>query len=168
MKRSYVLAGVSLAAMLVTGFALDAQGKGKGAGKAGACKKGQTQTTAALADEKETPKTTQRQPGQRQPGQRQPGRRPGVGGPGGPRGGVLPAFLQTQLKLTDEQKKQVADLQKEVDAKLGKILTADQMKTLKEMRERGGRFGTPGGRPGEGGRPGGRRPGGNRPQRPPQ
>ena len=40
------------------------------------------------------------------------------------------------LKLTDDQKTQVAELQKEVDAKLAKILTADQQKQLKEMRNR--------------------------------
>jgi hypothetical protein len=90
-----------------------------------------------------------------------PGGRGGPGGPGGPGGfgpggppqpgQVLPPFLQEQLKLTAEQKKQLADLQKEVDDKLGKILTDDQKKQLKEMR---GGFG-PGGRG-----PGGPPPGG--------
>jgi hypothetical protein len=87
----------------------------------------------------------------------------GRGGPGGfggpPRPGqILPGFLQDQLQLTDEQKKQVEELQKEVDAKLDKILTAEQRQQLKEMRERG-----PGGR-GRGG-PGG--PGGFGPGGPP-
>ena len=84
----------------------------------------------------------------------------GGGGPGGdkgkgpkgkgPKGGppqpgiVLPAPIQDVLKLSDDQKKQVADLQKEVDARLEKILTADQRQQLREMRERGpGGFGPP-------------------------
>lgn len=80
------------------------------------------------------------------------------GGPGGFMGGpprpgeVLPSFLQQRLKLTDEQKAKVADLQKDVDAQLDKILTDEQKTELKEMRRRGpGGFGPP---------PGGRRPGG--------
>jgi hypothetical protein len=118
----------------------------------------------------------------------------GFGGPGGPggfgggRGGpggfmmpqpgqILPAFLAEQLKLTDDQKKQVEELQKETTAKLEKLLTDDQKKTLKEMKERGpmgpggpGGRGGPGGPGGEGGRGpggpggpgGGRGPGGDR------
>src|SRR4051812_32003021 len=51
----------------------------------------------------------------------QPGGKGGFGGPGGfgqrtPPGTIMSTFMQEQLKLTDEQKKQVADLQKEVDA----------------------------------------------------
>lgn len=70
-----------------------------------------------------------------------PGRGPGGFGPGGfggpPQPGqILPDRLQEMLKLTDDQKKEVADLQKEVDAKLAKILTADQQKQLKEIRNR--------------------------------
>jgi hypothetical protein len=57
--------------------------------------------------------------------------------PGGPfeppqPGQILPAFLQRSLKLTDEQKKQLGELQKDVDGKLGNILTAEQKKSLKE------------------------------------
>ena len=63
-------------------------------------------------------------------------------------GQILPPFLQEQLKLTDDQKKQLDALQKDLDAKLDKLLTDDQKKMLKEMRERG---------PGRG----------NRPERPP-
>ena len=63
----------------------------------------------------------------------------------------MPPFVQDQLRLTDEQKKQVADLQKDVDGKLDKILTAEQKKQLQEMRDRGpggpGGFGPPGGPP---------------------
>jgi Spy/CpxP family protein refolding chaperone len=84
----------------------------------------------------------------------QPGGPPGgfggpPGGPGGPPqpGQVLPGFLQEMLNLTAEQKKQVEELQKEVDAKLAKILTAEQKKTLQQMP---GPFSFPGG-PGGGG-----------------
>ncbi len=96
------------------------------------------------------------------------GRGPGGRGPGGPPapGQILPPFMQEQLNLTDDQKKQLAELQKEVEGKLDKILTADQKKQLKEMRDGFGRRG-PGGPGGPGGRgqggpggPGGRGPGG--------
>jgi hypothetical protein len=87
------------------------------------------------------------------------GRRPRfAGGPPRP-GQVLPGFLQERLKLTAEQKKEVEELQKDVDAKLGKILTDDQKKQLREMGERFGRRGGPGRRPSG--------PGGDRPPRPP-
>ena len=71
-------------------------------------------------------------------------------------GQIMPAFLQEQLKLTAEQKKQLEELQKEVDAKLEKILTTEQKKSLSEMRVPFGGFGGPG--PGGFGGPGG--PGG--------
>ena len=88
-------------------------------------------------------------------GPRGPGLR-GRGGPGGfggsPQPGqVLPLMLQDMLELTDEQKKQVADLQKDVDARLAKILTDQQMSRLKQMRQRGPRG--PGGRGGPEGAP---------------
>jgi hypothetical protein len=95
---------------------------------------------------------------------------PGPGGPGGPGrrsfgppprpGQILPEMLQNRLKLTDAQKVQIAKLQKEVDAKLAKILTSDQNKQLEEIKARGpgrgpggpGRGpGGPGGPPGAGG-----------------
>jgi hypothetical protein len=76
----------------------------------------------------------------------------GFGGPGGPMfgpprpGEVLPAMLQQRLQLSAKQKSQVAELQKEVDAKLAKILTEEQRAQLEEMRQRGpGGFGPPGG-----------------------
>ena len=110
-------------------------------------------------------------------GGRPGGDRPGGGGPGGPGGGrpgggnipgpggpgmggmmrppqpgqIMPEGLATQLKLTDEQKKKFAELQKDLDAKMEKLLTDDQKKMLKEMKERGPMG--PGG-------PGGRSPGG--------
>jgi hypothetical protein len=61
------------------------------------------------------------------------GRGPGFGGgiPSTP-GRVLSSFQQERLKLTDEQKRQVDDLQTDVDARLKKILTEDQQKTLRE------------------------------------
>lgn len=95
-------------------------------------------------------------PGEGGPGGRGPGGpggrgRGGFGGPPQP-GQVLPAFLQEQLNLTAEQKKQVEALQKEVDGKLGKILSEEQKTKLKEMGPGPGR-GRPGG-------PGGRGPGG--------
>jgi Spy/CpxP family protein refolding chaperone len=86
----------------------------------------------------------------------------GGGGPGG-RGGfgpggfgslarpgqVLAPFVQDSLKLTDDQKKKLKELQKQVDEKLDKILTDDQRKQLKEMQQ-----GTRGGGGGRGGRGG--------------
>jgi len=97
---------------------------------------------------------------------------PGFGGPGmfmrlpSP-GEILPAPLQEMLQFTDQQKKDLEVLQKDVDAKLDKIMTEDQRKQLKEMRERGPdgpmRFqfgpGGPGGPP-PGAFPGGPPPGG--------
>jgi EF hand len=94
---------------------------------------------------------------------------PPGGGPGGmmmmgpPRpGDILPTMVRQRLRLTDEQKTQVDELQKDVDAKLDKILTAEQKVQLKEMRERGpGGFGPPGFGPGRGrGGRGGGPPGG--------
>jgi hypothetical protein len=66
-----------------------------------------------------------------------PGEKGGKGakGKGGPQPGViLPAFVQDTLNLTESQRKQVADLQKEVDAKLNTILTEEQRTQLREMR----------------------------------
>ena len=73
----------------------------------------------------------------------------GFGGPGGPPrpGQILPGMLRQRLSLTPDQEKQIDALQKEVDAKLAKILSAEQNQQLKEMRDRGpGGFG-PGGPP---------------------
>src|ERR1041385_4835318 len=81
-------------------------------------------------------------PGGPGPGRRGPGG-PGGRGPGGVGGGapqpgqLLPPFFQEMLKLTAEQKRQLEDLQKEVDGKLAMILTAEQKKQLAEMRDRG-------------------------------
>jgi spore coat protein CotH len=74
---------------------------------------------------------------------------PPGGGPGGPPprpGELVPAPLQQALRLTDEQKKKLAALQKETDAKLDELLTEEQRATLKRLREgRPGGFGPPGG-----------------------
>jgi hypothetical protein len=73
------------------------------------------------------------------------------GGPGGPMmapmrpGEVLTGMFQQRLRLSAEQKSQVEDLQKDVDARLAKILTLEQNAQLKELRSRGpGGFGPPG------------------------
>ena len=57
------------------------------------------------------------------------------GAPGG-RGGfhLLPPRAQEQLKLTDDQKTQIAALEAETRAKLEKILTPEQLTQLKNMR----------------------------------
>ncbi|MEP6756283.1 MAG: EF-hand domain-containing protein [Chthonomonadales bacterium] len=98
------------------------------------------------------------------------GGRPGGGGaPGGPPGGgmggrpggggapggaprkrtILPGRIMEQLKVTPAQTKQLEDLQTSVDAKRDKILTAEQKKTIADMRARFGGGGM-GGRPGGG------------------
>jgi len=76
---------------------------------------------------------------------------PGGGGGGGQAGVVLSPRAQETLKLTDEQKKRLEDLQKEVDSQLSKILTDEQKKQLKDMQQGGGRGGrgAPGGRGGK-------------------
>jgi outer membrane protein assembly factor BamB len=61
----------------------------------------------------------------------------GFGGLGRP-GQLLPPFLQERLSLTAEQKKQLEDWQKELDVKLGKLLTDEQNKQLKDLRQGGG------------------------------
>ncbi len=101
----------------------------------------------------------------------------GFQGPGGPGpdgrpsgarrrpGQILPGFMQDALKLSDQQKKQIAQLQAVVDARLAKILTPAQRKQMTSMRP-GGRGGQGGpGRPGGPGGPGGQGgPGGPRGQ----
>jgi Spy/CpxP family protein refolding chaperone len=101
--------------------------------------------------------------GEDAPGNPPPPRQPGGGG--GPNGGpgngpggfhLLPRFVEDKLDLTDDQKKQIDELEKDTKAKLEKILTADQLKTLQETRPPRGPGGGPGGGPGAGRRgPGG-------------
>ena len=118
---------------------------------------------------KEAPRPGARPEGR--PGERPEGRPGAEGGRPGGRGGmmqpgqILPPFLVEQLKLTDDQKKELAVLQKETEAKLDKLLTDDQRKQLKEMKDRapGGDRGRPGAEGARPGAPGERRPGGDRP-----
>lgn len=126
------------------------------------------------------------------------GNRGGPGGPGGPPGGpggppggmggtgmgfgrfevgrLIGPPIRQELKLTEEQEKQLVELEKSVKERLAKILTADQMKRLENFRPRFGRGGLggagfgpggpggPGAGPGDRGRPpAGDRPDGNRP-----
>jgi outer membrane protein assembly factor BamB len=113
-----------------------------------------------------------------------PGRRRGPGGRGfggfGARsqpGQIMsPAIIET-LKLTAEQKKAEAELQKHVDEQLGTILTAKQKQRLKDLQQGGGPGGPGGfgpggpggfgqgrrGRGGQGGPPGGGPPDGGGP-----
>jgi hypothetical protein len=77
-------------------------------------------------------------------------------GPGAPPAGqLLSSSQQDRLKLTSDQKKQVAAFQKKTDDKLDKLLTADQKKQLKDMRQGFGGGMVFGGGPGMGGPPGG-------------
>jgi Spy/CpxP family protein refolding chaperone len=87
---------------------------------------------------------------------------PGEGGQGGgPKhkpGGIhlLPPRAEEKLNLTADQKKQLADLEAEVKAKIEKILTPEQMEQLKQMRPPRppvGPGGGPKGRDGDAGQP---------------
>ncbi|HMO37581.1 MAG TPA: hypothetical protein PKA06_16195, partial [Gemmatales bacterium] len=89
------------------------------------------------------------------------GRPWGFGGPGGMRGGrmgfelgrLIPPPMRQQLQLTDDQNKQLDQLEKEIKEKLNSILTEDQRKQLETIGNRGpGGFGGP---PGSGPRRGG-------------
>jgi len=93
-------------------------------------------------------------------GFRGPGGRGGPGGPmgfgpGGPPfgfgrgmgpqpGQVLPEPLQQRLGLTNDQKKRLAEIQKDVDSRLRRLLTETQRRQLEELKQQGSRFG-PGG-----------------------
>ena len=72
-------------------------------------------------------------------------------GPGGMMGFqpgvIMPPFLMERLGLSEEQRKDVAALQQEVEKKLASILTEEQKEQLKEFGQR-----RPGGRP-DGDRP---------------
>ncbi len=85
---------------------------------------------------------------------------PGGGRPGGgfgrpPLGEFLPMPVQEQLKLTEQQRKDAAVMQKEIDAKIEKLLSADQLKQWKELKASPFGGGFPGGPGGGGGFPGG-------------
>jgi hypothetical protein len=68
-------------------------------------------------------------------------------------GQIMSVSTQVALKPTAEQKTQLSDLQKAVDAGLDKVLTDDQKKQLSQMRADFARGGPPGG-PGGGPPPG--------------
>ena len=99
------------------------------------------------------------------------GRGPGGGGfgPGSQPGQIMSASIIQTLKLTDQQKKDEADLQKHVDEELGKMLTPKQKQRLKDIQQvsgpggfgpgRRGRRG-PGRPPGQDAAPSDRGPGG--------
>ena len=67
---------------------------------------------------------------------------PGAAGGAVP-GQILPPQAQERLKLTDEQKKKLDALQKEIDTKLQNLLTEEQKKILEQMKQQ-----TPTRRPG--------------------
>src|SRR3954471_19102068 len=92
------------------------------------------------------------------------GARPGGGGggQGGPGGGgahLIPRFAEEKLNLSEDQRKQIADLEKEMKDKLARILSPDQMKALEDARPpqrgQGGPGGGGQGGPGGGGQGGG-------------
>ncbi len=79
-----------------------------------------------------------------------------------PVGQLMATAVQDRLKLTADQKKQLAELQKDADGKLDKILDDAQKKQVKQMQEMAKTFagGPPGGGPPGGGFPGFGAPGG--------
>jgi hypothetical protein len=87
------------------------------------------------------------------PGGGGPGGRNGFGGRGGggrpPLGVIMPRFVQEELTLSESQRQQVADLQKELDTKLDSILTDEQRRKYKDMKENPGRGGPNGRGPGD-------------------
>jgi hypothetical protein len=94
-----------------------------------------------------------------------PGAGPGAGGfsPPPQPGQLMATTTQIRLKPTSEQKKQLSELQKAVDAKLEKLLTSDQKKQFQQMKKDFARGGPPGFGPGgPGGPPGAGGPGGPR------
>ncbi len=82
-------------------------------------------------------------------GGRGPGGPPSPRGPAGPPqlGQLVIPFIQDQLKMTAEQKKQLNDFQKELTAKLEKLLTDDQKAQLRRPPSAPGGRGGPGAMP---------------------
>jgi hypothetical protein len=62
-------------------------------------------------------------------------------------GQIMSLSRQRSLKMTDEQRKQLTDLQKDVDDKLGRALTDNQKARLAELKVAANRSGPPGIRP---------------------
>ncbi len=54
---------------------------------------------------------------------------------GGVPGQILPPAVQERLKLTDEQKKKVEELQKDVDSKIKNLLTDEQKKLFEDLKK---------------------------------
>jgi hypothetical protein len=80
-------------------------------------------------------------------------------------GQLVATAVAERMKLRDDQKQQLAELQRDADGKLGDILKEDQKKQLKQMQDfakglAGGPPGPPPGAPPGGGPPGGGPPGG--------
>lgn len=75
------------------------------------------------------------------------GRRPGFGQSASVPARVLPSFVRDRLKLTEEQKKKIEELEKDVSAKMSRILTGEQKRELRAMRDRMRGPGRPGGPP---------------------
>ena len=63
-------------------------------------------------------------------------------------GQILPLTTQIVLKLSADQKRAVAAIQKEVDGKVEALLDDDQKNQMKQIRDMIARGGPPGGRPG--------------------
>jgi poly(3-hydroxybutyrate) depolymerase len=78
-------------------------------------------------------------------GARSPGGPGGPGRPGGftgmitPPGTIMSQRVQENLKLTEQQKKKLEEMQKELDAEIKKLLTEEQNKQLKDLKDNPGR-----------------------------
>lgn len=100
--------------------------------------------TTAVSDKQRKPQAGFGAPGEFGGRQGGGGGRQGRGGAFGafaPPGEIMPSFLQGILQMSDEQKKQLEDLQKEADGKLDKILNDEQKKELKTVRQEFARSG---------------------------
>jgi hypothetical protein len=64
-----------------------------------------------------------------------PGGFGGLNAAGPQPGKILSTQQQATLKLSAEQKKRLAEIQKEIDSRLDTLLTADQQKQLQTMRQ---------------------------------
>ncbi len=97
-------------------------------------------------------------PGAGQPGTASGGQHGGRPEHGAPGFHLIPRFAEQKMDLSDDQKKQIADLEQQTKAKLAEILTADQMKILNTARPPhpgGGGGGGGGGQGNQGGGSGG-------------
>jgi Spy/CpxP family protein refolding chaperone len=91
-------------------------------------------------------------PPQRRYGPPRDGRQPPGGPPRWELGKLIPPPIQDELNLTDEQQKQLHDLEREVRDRVMKMLTSEQKDKLKRLQHRG-----PGGPPDGRGEPPDRR-----------